>query len=83
MAEQKLVGEVMEFRSRCFFKRKRCHMRKKAQQMFSQTVRKQRSQQERGVGEIQGTCSIQFSSFLLSFNFGNQNQIMIGKLIVF
>ena len=44
MATQTLAEEIQSFRSRCFFKRKRCHLRKKAQQIFNQKTRKTRAQ---------------------------------------
>ena len=44
METQTLFEEIQSFRSRCFFKRKRCHLRKKAQQIFNQKTRKTRAQ---------------------------------------
>lgn len=40
MADQTLEKKVWEFRSRCFFKRKRCHVKKKGQQGFNSQLRK-------------------------------------------
>merc|ERR1712003_257620 len=40
MATAQIEEKILEFRSRCFFKRKRCHLRKKAQQVFNQNLRR-------------------------------------------
>jgi len=45
MATQTITGEILSFRSRCFFKRKRCHYRKKGQQLFNQRTRRTRAQE--------------------------------------
>lgn len=41
--DQVIKDKIWEFRSRCFFKRKRCHLRKKAQQIFNQNLRRFRN----------------------------------------
>jgi len=45
MATQTITGDILTFRSRCFFKRKRCHYRKKGQQLFNQRTRRTRAQE--------------------------------------
>ena len=58
MATQTITGEILSFRSRCFFKRKRCHYRKKGQQLFNQRTRRTRAQEGKDESsELQGTCS--------------------------
>jgi hypothetical protein len=44
-ATQTITGDILTFRSRCFFKRKRCHYRKKGQQLFNQRTRRTRAQE--------------------------------------
>lgn len=40
MSEKELTGKIWSFRSRCFFKRKRCHLIKKSQQIYAAQIRK-------------------------------------------
>jgi len=47
MATQSITGDILTFRSRCFFKRKRCHFRKKGQQLFNQRTRRTRAQEDK------------------------------------
>ncbi|CAG5104589.1 Oidioi.mRNA.OKI2018_I69.chr1.g1365.t1.cds [Oikopleura dioica] len=47
MEDQELTGKIWSFRSRCFFKRKRCHLIKKSQQVFAAQVRKQKNSIEK------------------------------------
>ena len=54
---QKLVGQILEFRNRCMFKKKRCHLRKKAQQLFNTKTRKIRKQRSTDDSELEGTWS--------------------------
>lgn len=51
METQVVTEKIHNFRSRCFFKRKRCHLRKKAQQIFNQNLRKFNNLQQRSIGE--------------------------------
>lgn len=50
---QTLEGEILEFRNRCMFKKKRCHLRKKAQQLFNTKTRKIRKQRSTDESELE------------------------------
>jgi len=47
MAEKELTGKIWSFRSRCFFKRKRCHLIKKSQQIYAAQIRKEKNSFEK------------------------------------
>ncbi|CBY30524.1 unnamed protein product [Oikopleura dioica] len=60
MSEKELTGKIWSFRSRCFFKRKRCHLIKKSQQIFAAEIRKQKNSLEKS-GKEEDAIKIKFN----------------------